>query len=414
MHKYTKYFKDTTGFDRFITKIYEKYRSLSRFSGMIKLEHLKAEEATALSRLFGTTYQEEETISLSIKKFISIMESSKYDDFDIKVLVQEYLNISLVTSKEEKRISKNDEMEFYQEITNQDHSLGSNWLKEVVEEKGNTYHLIHKRYHKNKSLLKKELTNIILLLNHLPKENVLLPIYASTYTKDPHYLDLDTSHSNLFLCSLSYLDKTDYPKTREEKIKLMAKYHIEIDTISNYAITYNLMSNKDYMNQFARVKESLLLNIQNIITTEYFDTKRKKVFVFENPSILTEILSRNMDISVIISGGFPNTSVYLLIDKLIHTGNKIYYNGDFDPEGLLIAQKLKEKYQEELELFCYESKDYHSCLSKKSISPSRLKKLSKISSEELLEIKELLVNTKFSAYQENNKARILKFIEDNV
>ncbi len=412
MHNFTKYFKETPGFDRFITRLYEKYRSLSKFSGTVKLEYLSKQEAISLSRLFGTTYQEKETVSLSIKKLISIMENSKYDDFDIEILVQEYLNVSLVTNKEEKRMSKNEEMEFYQEIIENDDSLGSSWLKKVIEEKKSTYSLLHKRYHKNKSLLKKELTNIILLLNHLPKEDVLLPIYASTYTKDPHYLDLDGSHSNLFLSSLSYLANIDYPKTREEKIKLMAQFHITIDMISNYAITYQLLSNKEYMNEFIKNRESLILNIQNIITMEYLDTKRKKVFVFENPSILTEILSKKMDISVIISGGFPNTSVYLLIDKLIQSGNRIYYNGDFDSEGLLIAQKLKEKYQDKLELFCYSSKDYASCISNKGISSSRLKKLSKITCEELLEIKELLLNTKQSAYQEKNKERIIRYIEE--
>ena len=412
MHNFTKYFKETPGFDRFIMRLYEKYRSLSKFSGTVKLEHLTKQEAISLSRLFGTTYQEKETVSLSIKKFISIMENSKYDDFDIQILVQEYLNVSLVTKKEEKRMSKNEEMEFYQEIIENDDSLGSSWLKKVIEEKKSTYFLLQKRYHKNKSLLKKELTNMICLLNHLPKEDVLLPIYASTYTKDPHYLDLDGSHSNLFLSSLSYLANIDYLKTREEKIKLMAQFHITIDMISNYAITYQLLSDKEYMNGFIKNRESLLLNIQNIITMEYLDTKRKKVFVFENPSILTEILSKKMDISVIISGGFPNTSVYLLIDKLIESGNKVYYNGDFDPEGLLIAQKLKEKYQDKLELFCYSSKDYDSCISNKGISSSRLKKLSNVDRKELLEIKELLLNTKQSAYQEKNKERIIRCIEE--
>ena len=135
MHNFTKYFKATPGFDRFIMRLYEKYRSLSKFSGTVKLEHLTKQEAISLSRLFGTTYQEKETVSLSIKKFISIMENSKYDDFDIQILVQEYLNVSLVTNKEEKRMSKNEEMEFYQEIIENDDSLGSSWLKKVIEEK---------------------------------------------------------------------------------------------------------------------------------------------------------------------------------------------------------------------------------------------------------------------------------------
>ena len=57
MHKYTEYFKESPGFNRFIKKIYDKYKSLGRFSGKVKLKNLSQEEAKSLSRLFGITYK---------------------------------------------------------------------------------------------------------------------------------------------------------------------------------------------------------------------------------------------------------------------------------------------------------------------------------------------------------------------
>ncbi len=411
MHSYTRYFKEQKGYDRFINKLYQKYKSLSKFSGTIKLEDITLEESITLSRFFGRTYEVGDTVSISIKKFISIMESSKYTDFNISTLVEEYLNIKLTTNKEEKDALKKEEENYYQSIIESNRGKGSLWLKDIVASKKLPYKLIHQRYSKNKIALKKELTNIINLIDNLPKERTLLPIYASTYTKDPHYLDIDNNHSIIFFYALSYLDNTNFPNTREAKIKLLSKYNIEIDNISNFAITYNLLSNKDYINKFSEEKESLILNIQNIISTDYFDTKAKKVFILENPSILTEIISRKIEASIIIADGFPNTSVHLLIEKLIETNNKIYYNGDFDPEGLLIAKKLKDKYQDNLILFCYNVEDYKNCVSKKKISDIRLKKLSSIETEELQQIKELLLKNKYSAYQENNKENIIKFIE---
>ncbi|MCI6266530.1 MAG: TIGR02679 domain-containing protein [Erysipelotrichaceae bacterium] len=414
MHEYSKYFKNNPGFDRFIQKLYEKYQSLSKFSGTIKLSNLKEEDAISLSRLFGTTYQEKENITISIKKFIRIMESSKYEDFDIYTLVEEYLGINLVTKKEKEASKRNKEEEFYQSIIEIEISKGSLWLKNVIENKIAPYSLIQKRYNQNKESLRKELLNVIAMINHLPKEKVMLPIFSSTITKDPHYLDLENRTSTLFLYALSSLDNSPYPNTREEKITLLSKYNIEIDNLSNFVLTYNLLSEKDYINAFSKNKESLILNIQNIINTKKIDTKQKKVYIFENPSILTEILSKNIDVSVIISGGFPNSSVYLLLDKLLENKNKLYYNGDFDPEGLIIASKLKEKYQSNLELFCYSISDYETCISKKKISPSRLNKLSKIETQELLEIKELLLKNKVAAYQENNKKRIINFLKENI
>lgn len=411
MHDYTKYFQEQTGFKRFINKLYQKYKSLSKFSGTVKLENLSEDEASVLTRFFGKDYKQGETITISIKKFVDVMNNSKYEDFDINTLVEEYLGVNLITNKEEKdSLVKNEEM-FYKSIINDINTIGTNWLNEVVTKKNQPYKLLQKRYNKNKLSLKKELLNIIKLIDNLPKQKVLLPIYASMYTTDPHYLDLDNNHSNLFFYALAFINKTDYPNTREAKIKLLSENNIEIDNLSNYALTYNLLSDKECINQFANNQESLIMNIQNIIGCSYFDTSTKKVFIFENPSILTEIMAHKLNTSVIISGGFPNISVHLLIEKLIESGNKIYYNGDFDPEGLLIANKLKEKYHNNLVLFCYDKIDYNNCVSKKVISTKRLKMLDKINDEALLEIKNLLEESKLSAYQENNKERIITFVK---
>jgi len=408
MHDYTKYFKEKNGFNRFINKLYEKYKSLGKISGIIKLNNITKEESEVLSRLFGEEYIVGSNISISVRKFVNIMNNSKFIDFDINTLVSEYLNTKLVSKKEEKNINKDEENIFYEEIIN---NYGS-CLKEIINKKSKSYNIIHQRYLKNKKTLKKELINVINLINNIPKEKTLLSIYSSNITQNPHYLDIDNSHSVLFFSVLSDINNISYPNTREEKIKLLQKYNIEIDNLSNFAITYKLLSNKESINLFESQNESLILNIQNIINSDYFDTKKKRVFIFENPSILSEIINRNIDESVIIADGFPNTSVHLLIEKLIKTNNKLYYNGDFDPEGLLIASKLKEKYNDNIELFCYNKEDYQCCVSKNSINDLRLKKIDKVNNEELKEIKELLFNNKYSVYQENNKERLLEFINN--
>lgn len=401
MKEYTKYFKDKKGYDRFITKIYEKYQSISRFSGTIKLNCLNDEEACALSRLFGENYNSGDDVKISIKQFLKIMDKSKFKDFDITTFITEYLNVSLLTNKELKSNLIIAEDNFYQEL------IKDNLMLKKIINKDNL--LIHHRYVKNKQKLKNDLINIINLLNHLPKEKTMISLYAATYTKDPHYLDLDSKTSNLFISCLSILDNIDFPNTREDKIKLLYKHNIEMDNLSNYVLTYNLLSSRKWINDLS--KETLILNIQNILNTNSFDSKLKKVFIFENPSILTKILYSDIDISVIISGGFPNNAVYLLIDKLIENGNKIYYNGDFDPEGLIIANKLKNKYQDKLELFCYDKIDYDNCKSNKIISNKRLNKMAQINDSKLIIIKDQLLKNKLAAFQENNN-RIINYLKD--
>ena len=210
MHEYSKYFKNRLGFDRFINKLYEKYQSLSKFSGNIKLNNLTKDEALVLSRLFGNFYKEKDNITISISKFIKIMNNSKYEDFDIYTLVEEYLNISLVTKKEAKERYINKEYNFYQEIISNKDTKGYTWFKSVVDSKNPPYQIIHQSYNKNKERLRKDILNIITMIDNLPTKKVSLSIFASTYTKDPHYLDLDSRTSNLFIYALSSIDNSSY------------------------------------------------------------------------------------------------------------------------------------------------------------------------------------------------------------
>ena len=44
--------------------------------------------------------------------------------------------------------------------------------------------------------------------------------------------------------------------------------------------------------------------------------------------------------------GQPRLTGLMLLDLLEKSGTTIYYSGDLDPEGILIAQKLADYYRE--------------------------------------------------------------------
>ena len=182
-------------------------------------------------------------------------------------------------------------------------------------------------------------------------------------------------------------------------------------TLSNFVIIYNLKSDSELINIFTNEKEPLNLNLNNLLKINKIDTDLKKVLVFENPSMLPVFAKYN--IPIIISYGNPNFAFYKVIEKLIETNNQIYYNGDFDPEGLIIASNICEKFPQ-IKLFCYEKEDYIKSKSRNTISANRIKKLNNIKISELSTIKELLKKEKLSAYQEKNIQNIKNFIENNL
>lgn len=99
--------------------------------------------------------------------------------------------------------------------------------------------------------------------------------------------------------------------------------------------------------------------------------------------------------------GQPRLSAVMMLDLLEKAGIKVYYAGDFDPEGLLIAQKIRRYYKGEMEYWHMSAKDYEKSRSRENISVRRLKMLDRIEDTELVEIAEAIRKEGVAGYQES-------------
>ena len=133
---------------------------------------------------------------------------------------------------------------------------------------------------------------------------------------------------------------------------------------------------------------------------DYLKAVNNTVFIFENPAVFHKVLKETGDnISLICTSGQLNLSSYILLNKIIYLKN-IYYAGDFDPEGLMIAYKLKERYKGKVRFLNYTRESYINTMSNNVIEEKSMSQLNKINCSELDEvIRELRIN-KRSAYQE--------------
>ena len=106
-------------------------------------------------------------------------------------------------------------------------------------------------------------------------------------------------------------------------------------------------------------------------------------------------------LSLICTSGQMKYAGIRLIDMLVMSGCEIFYAGDFDPEGLQIADKLLCRYSSgKVHSWRMTPEDYASIAKGDVISESRLKKLDSIVSDELKETARLLADTKRAGYQE--------------
>ena len=102
--------------------------------------------------------------------------------------------------------------------------------------------------------------------------------------------------------------------------------------------------------------------------------------------------------------------MYELLDKF--ENHVFLYHGDYDPEGLLIADKLKQKYAN-LELILYNEELFEKSKSDKKINSSRIKILDNVSSISLQEITKMIKKTNTVGYQEKVISDIIKYLYDN-
>ena len=98
----------------------------------------------------------------------------------------------------------------------------------------------------------------------------------------------------------------------------------------------------------------------------------------------------------------------ILLDLLVKAGFKIYYSGDIDPEGMHIADKLKNRYGENLEFFGFDEETYFRNIADVKISSERLNKLKTI--ENLKDLCWNVEKNKKTAYEESNIENIVQFI----
>ncbi len=403
------YLKTKQGLVRLMNKLKEKYISLSRSSGTIIIKNITEKESIDISNLLGRKVKQEDNLKTSFKEITKKINEGKYNGFDWLELFSAYFEENITTKQEQRLNKKEEEYLFYQEIYNKNKDRKyTKVLKDILEKDEIINKIIKQKYNKNKNKLEEEFDNILLLLENIPSSPIPLAVYSSI-TGNPHYLDLNRSTSSLFLRILSKIKNIEYEDKTEVKINILSEINVYTDPISNYVITYKLMGNK-ILDELNKNNEVVNLNLLNINKIDKLSTNNKKIYVFENPSVLTSLI--NLNVPIIITSGIPNISLYTILQKLEENNVKIYYNGDFDPEGLLIADKLKIRFPS-IRLFCYDVLDYNNAKSKEKISSSRLKKLDNINAKELQNIKTLLLQNKTSAYQEQNLDRIKEYIINN-
>ena len=208
----------------------------------------------------------------------------------------------------------------------------------------------------------------------------------------------------------------DYPVSAEDRAEVLYRAGLIKDEISNYTTINGFLAYKEgQIHQgwqgFYDNNEPININLWNLSGIVSVFSRYKCAFVFENPTVFSQVLEvlKDKKPPLVCTYGQLKLASLVLLDKLVNNVDRIYYSGDFDPEGLQIADKLKTRYGEKLSLWRFNKEEYYSINSASIIGGERMKKLDKIRDEDLKCLGDHIRTEGCAAYQE---LLIQKYIED--
>ena len=404
------YFQERSVYKKLFAKIQEKYAGIGHFGGTFLLNDLTREEKEQLGGFFQKDFSGQKSVRITAKQMEKALQNSRFCDFTWKEILELCLEKPLLIKKEEKQKEEQQREAWFQNIQLRLKNPNfQSWIFEVLQNKKESYLFLLQQYKENK----KELEDLLQKTDQAAEtlaaaeKRELLAVFAAQVTGNPHYFDEGEPAEK---CLSSYLkwklkkERRDGLSNAEYKNRIYFEAGILKDELSNDVLTYGLHAWKENgeihpgIEGFFECKEPLKLTLKTLGGLGKI-TGEAEIYMVENPAVFSRLVEKYPDRTILCGNGQPKFSVFVLLDKLV-PGSTIYYAGDFDPEGLQIAQNLKKRYTEHFILWKYEAEYYQKYKSEVQLDDRRIRKLDKIDLPELQEIKEAMRREKYAAYQE--------------
>ena len=411
--KFANLIKETDGFQRLLPQMLEKYRSFGTVKGTFSFSNPSDTERNVLEGLLKKDLSSVDKITFSTAALVRALKHTPYEGIDLDQVVNLCFGSNVKTKKELKIEKSLMEEEFFRNIIDRfENTISGNWLYRIVSQKSKNWKYIHKYYLADPLRLQIILEQVMNAGNNLPiltGDYKRISLFAFDITKNPHAFDAGRVETNLLLLLIGdYLKESTENLSAQKRHELFFSVGIVKDDLLNNTCVRGI-SCFDHQGQehkgtkgYFDEGDPQILTLNLLLNTNYVKIRGQRIYILENSGVFSTLCERtaDRDITLICTGGQLTTASTLLIEILCRQNLKIYYSGDFDPEGLKIADSLKQKYPN-INLWRYEKSDYMKSLSTMPLSNERLKKLGTLKDKKLKQIANTMIKEKKAGYQEN-------------
>ena len=412
-----EYFKKKPVYEKLFNEFKKKYESHGKIGGIAVLTGLSTGDKEDISSFLMKDFTSEEEVRVSAKLFEKALLKSRFSSLTTLDILTRYFGIKLRTNKEKSEENEGKRVEYLAELTGYtDKAYIKEWLTGVFCTGADGAVVIARSYNADKNELKIILQKLIKAIPMLPyfqggKKKELLAVFAAQAAGNPHFFDDNTLAGNLLTAFLRDYFRFGYEddlSEAENRSKVLFKAGIIKDTLSNDVIAYGIRgrcvdgSLHQGMEGFLHQKEPVKLSLLTLANLEetFTNSVDRRIYIVENPAVFSILISRFPEKSFICSYGQIRRAVFMLLD-LFDKNTVFSYAGDFDPEGLLIAERLKKRYGDRLAFWKYEPDIYLKYMSEEKLTNQRIKKLDGVRDAALLKIAELMREEGRAAYQES-------------
>lgn len=422
------YFKGQKAYDRCMKELKKKWKSYGRAAGKITLERTSEEERRAVGGIVGKVFYGD-TIQFSFLEFEQGLQKTRFAPVDVKELLEEYFGEPLLTTQERQKKEQEKKDCFFERLFRHFESYGGKgetvylWLRAMTVERKFGYQLLMRELGKEEGAaetLVKNVGNAIMKLQEMKDtdEECQLAVFAAAISGNPHYFDRDTAAGLLLVHGICYCEDAEMPQNAHQWRELLTCVSIVPDNVSSMVHAYGLRLQTEEgwhpaYDAFCRRKESYVITMEQMKGIIGVQALGGVVYVVENEMVFSYLLHnlKKQEYTLLCTSGQPRFVAQVLISYILTSGTEIYYNGDIDPDGIRIADRLWKKFGEHFHIWRMGPLDYERSLSKEDISDIGKAKIIAISHPVLKKTAKYMEEKQLTAYQENMLKELLKDME---
>ncbi len=417
------YFLEYPVFRKLFRGFQKKYDSYNALAGKVKLWGLKPDEREALEGFFQKSFHGKKSCTISADLFVQALQKSRFSEITPERVVELCLNEPLVGKKE---LQLRQEVLWQKMLCEVKNMLSENehvqlWFAEMQTKVSTVKQFSEERTQE----VRGQLLLGASMVESLPVysgRRLYLPVYAAQVTGNPHAFDKGTAKGRLLdeivewhasSCDAAKMITTDRKTDLFPAFSRLQKYlqaGILLDDVSNYVMLSGVIAvTKDDsvhpgMEGFCQKQQMVFVPLAVLADWKSVRCPEDTIYIVENPSVFAMLCARQRNRAYLCMNGQPRLSSLLLLQILAKSGITVYYSGDLDPEGLLIADKLKQFYQMYQGKFYFwkmSEVEYEKSLSDVELSDRRLAMLDRLTDAQLIKVADRMRREKKAGYQEN-------------